>query len=222
MLSMVEWRHTSQHSHADQIHRLLKYNMYTRLRCITWSPIPVIFPSAHTAWSLTLECSEDNRRTNRGTAPASTTVLVCCEVPDAILVNAHVASNCIVTLWVTSNMKTSVTNDFTNFSVAPNNLTSLGTAPLLEGSPINHLWCNTVTLTEWQHQVVGVLLWIIISYKNSTADVSLTYRTHLIACTPINCVAGSSEFIFSSISCTPIGCLLKSNKPCGVQNILQH
>ena len=32
-------------------------------------PLPAMFPRAHTAWSTTFRCSEDNSRTKCGTAP---------------------------------------------------------------------------------------------------------------------------------------------------------
>ena len=32
-------------------------------------PLPAMLPSAHTAWSTTLPCSDDRRRTKCGTAP---------------------------------------------------------------------------------------------------------------------------------------------------------
>ena len=61
-------------------------------------PSPAILPSAQTAWSTTFMCSEESSFTNMGTAPASTTALVWWDVPEAMLVRAHAASNC--SLWL--------------------------------------------------------------------------------------------------------------------------
>ena len=55
---------------------------------------PAIFPSAHTACSLTSRTEEDNNLMNSGTAPALITTCVCSAVPEAILVRAQAASNC--------------------------------------------------------------------------------------------------------------------------------
>lgn len=55
---------------------------------------PAILPRAHAACSLTSSLSEVNNLTKISTAPALITTLVCSEVPDAIFVSAHAASNC--------------------------------------------------------------------------------------------------------------------------------
>jgi len=54
---------------------------------------PAILPRAHTACSATLACSDDRSRMNGAMAPALITALVCCDVPEAMLVRAHAASN---------------------------------------------------------------------------------------------------------------------------------
>jgi hypothetical protein len=43
--------------------------------------------------SCTSSCGDDNNAIKIGTAPASTTFLVCNDVPDAMFVNAQAASN---------------------------------------------------------------------------------------------------------------------------------
>ena len=50
-------------------------------------------PKAHTACSQTFWCGEAKRLRNSGTALASTTACVCCDVPEAMFVRAHAASN---------------------------------------------------------------------------------------------------------------------------------
>ena len=55
---------------------------------------PAIFPNAQAACSLTSSLSEVNNLTNISTAPAFITTLVWSEVPEAIFVSAHAASNC--------------------------------------------------------------------------------------------------------------------------------
>ena len=50
-------------------------------------------PSAQTACSQTFWWGEAKRFRNSGTAFASTTACVCCEVPEAMFVRAHAASN---------------------------------------------------------------------------------------------------------------------------------
>ena len=57
-------------------------------------PSPAMFPRAQTAWSTTLWSVEERSWINIGTAPASTTVLVWWDEPEAMLVRAHAASNC--------------------------------------------------------------------------------------------------------------------------------
>lgn len=54
---------------------------------------PAIFPNAQTACSCTSSCGDSNKYINTGTASASITFLVCSDVPEAIFVNAHAASN---------------------------------------------------------------------------------------------------------------------------------
>ena len=51
-------------------------------------------PRAQTACSQTFCCGDFSKLRNKGTALASTTAWVCCEVPEAILVKAQAASNC--------------------------------------------------------------------------------------------------------------------------------
>lgn len=77
-------------------------------------PSPIIFPNAHTACSHTFWCGECNNFKNSGIAPADTTLFVCSEVPDAILVSAQAASNC---------------ND--GFVSSSKQFTSIGRMPLL-------------------------------------------------------------------------------------------
>ena len=71
---------------------------------IQWSlnngPSPIIFPRAQTACSQTLLCDELSNFKNLGTALAWTTAFVCSDVPDAILVRAHAASN-----WILGNLR---------------------------------------------------------------------------------------------------------------------
>lgn len=52
-----------------------------------------MLPNAHTACSATLEWGEDKRYIKIGMAPASTTLLVCADDPEAILVKAQQDSN---------------------------------------------------------------------------------------------------------------------------------
>ena len=51
-------------------------------------------PKAQTACSQTFCWGDFNKLRNKGTALASTTAWVCCDVPEAILVKAQAASNC--------------------------------------------------------------------------------------------------------------------------------
>lgn len=53
-----------------------------------------MLPNAHTACSCTSSIGLDKSSMKTGTAPVSMTIRVCCDVPDAILVKAHAASNC--------------------------------------------------------------------------------------------------------------------------------
>jgi len=57
-------------------------------------PSPAMLPRAHTACSATCIYDEPRSCTSFGTAPCFTTVFVCSDVPDAMLVSAHEASNC--------------------------------------------------------------------------------------------------------------------------------
>mmetsp|Transcript_18048 Transcript_18048/g.46638 ORF Transcript_18048/g.46638 Transcript_18048/m.46638 type:complete len:268 (-) Transcript_18048:483-1286(-) len=54
---------------------------------------PAMLPSAHTACSRTSSLSESSSCTKMGTAPFEITSRVCSDVPDAMLVSAHAASN---------------------------------------------------------------------------------------------------------------------------------
>lgn len=54
-----------------------------------------MFPRAQTACSLIWACGEEMRLMNAGIAPPWTTALVWSDVPDAMLVRAQAASNCI-------------------------------------------------------------------------------------------------------------------------------
>mmetsp|Transcript_21094 Transcript_21094/g.42842 ORF Transcript_21094/g.42842 Transcript_21094/m.42842 type:complete len:229 (+) Transcript_21094:1541-2227(+) len=63
----------------------------TRSRSLALSP--AMLPSAHTACSRTSSLGELRSCTNIGTAPRSTQTCVCSEVPEAMFVNAHAASN---------------------------------------------------------------------------------------------------------------------------------
>lgn len=73
-------------------------NRGTRIPLVkTWSLqsglSPAMLPSAQTACSWTSMNSELSSLMNMGTAPASMTIRVWCDVPLAIFVNAHAASN---------------------------------------------------------------------------------------------------------------------------------
>lgn len=68
----------------------------------------MMLPSAQTACSQTFWCGEWSSFRNKGMAPACTTLLVCSEVPDAIFVNAHAASNCSDGLLSSSRHDTSM------------------------------------------------------------------------------------------------------------------
>mmetsp|Transcript_11535 Transcript_11535/g.27666 ORF Transcript_11535/g.27666 Transcript_11535/m.27666 type:complete len:254 (-) Transcript_11535:129-890(-) len=65
-------------------------------RSRSFAESPAMLPRAHTACSRTSSLGELRSCTNMGTAPRSTQTCVCSEVPDAMLVNAHAASNCRV------------------------------------------------------------------------------------------------------------------------------
>ncbi|MPC16790.1 hypothetical protein E2C01_009626 [Portunus trituberculatus] len=56
---------------------------------------PAMFPRAHTACSWTSSKSELSSWIKIGTAPASITIRVCVLVPEAMLVRAQAASNCL-------------------------------------------------------------------------------------------------------------------------------
>ena len=62
-------------------------------RSLSSEPSPAIFPSAHTACSHTFELGDESSFTKGPTAPISTTCRVCKDVPEAMLVRAHAASN---------------------------------------------------------------------------------------------------------------------------------
>mmetsp|Transcript_2162 Transcript_2162/g.6387 ORF Transcript_2162/g.6387 Transcript_2162/m.6387 type:complete len:248 (+) Transcript_2162:1009-1752(+) len=55
---------------------------------------PAMLPSAQTACSRTSSLGDSNNRQKMGTAPSSMTTRVCSDVPDAMFVSAHAASNC--------------------------------------------------------------------------------------------------------------------------------
>ena len=55
---------------------------------------PAMLPMAHTACSRTSTSCESSRSTHSGSAPAATTTAVCADVPLAMFVSAHSASNC--------------------------------------------------------------------------------------------------------------------------------
>lgn len=67
-----------------------KFN--TRSRAV--GPSPAMLPRAHTACSATCIYDEPRSCTSFGTAPCLITVFVCSDVPDAMFVSAHDASNC--------------------------------------------------------------------------------------------------------------------------------
>lgn len=56
--------------------------------------LPEMLPSAQTACSATFECMTNSNLMSGPMAPALTTDLVWSEVPEVMLVNAQVASNC--------------------------------------------------------------------------------------------------------------------------------
>lgn len=64
---------------------------------MTWSlhsgESPAMLPSAHTACSCTSSLLELSNSMNMGTAPASITIRVCSDVPEAMFVSAQAASN---------------------------------------------------------------------------------------------------------------------------------
>lgn len=80
-------------------------------------PSPMMFPRAHTACSQTFGCGDDNNLRNNGTAPECTTAIVCADVPEAMFVKAHAASNCKFGLKlkdrITTQQKTKHNTDFT-------------------------------------------------------------------------------------------------------------
>ena len=65
----------------------------TRMRKITpiLLSLPAMFPRAQTACSQTCGSGEERSAMKWGTAPASTTNLVCSEEPEAMFVRAHAA-----------------------------------------------------------------------------------------------------------------------------------
>lgn len=84
-------------------------NSMTRSR--NTGPSPMMFPSAHTACSQTFSCGDMRSCRKTGTAPACTTLLVCADVPDAMLVRAHAVSNCRITinyLWLNNSTSSSL------------------------------------------------------------------------------------------------------------------
>lgn len=72
--------------------------LYLRTSSRVTGPSPAMLPNAQTDCSATLIDSDRNRLTNFGIAPALATVSVWSDVPDAMFVNAHAASNCKLTL----------------------------------------------------------------------------------------------------------------------------
>ena len=87
---------------------------------------PAIFPNAQIACSLTSSYGDSNNRMKMGTAPQSITVLVWWELPDAMFVRAHAASNWRVMLF--SHIKKSF---------------KIGTTPVLITSSIGGLFSET-------------------------------------------------------------------------------
>lgn len=77
-------------NHISKLHHYMSYRSF-------FGPlhIPAIFPRAQTACSLIWACGDEIRLINAGTAPPLTTALVCSDVPDAMLVRAQAASNCM-------------------------------------------------------------------------------------------------------------------------------
>lgn len=83
-------------------------------------PSPAMLPRAHTACSVTCIYDEPRSCTSFGTAPCFTTLLVCSDVPDAMFVSTHEASNCKdglkhtngfpSTIWVQQTQGRRVTN----------------------------------------------------------------------------------------------------------------
>lgn len=73
--------------------------LYFRTSSRVTGPSPAILPSAHTHCSATLIDDDFNSCTNFGIAPAFATVNVWADVPEAMLVKAHAASNCRSGLW---------------------------------------------------------------------------------------------------------------------------
>lgn len=82
-----------------EISGLIKSSRRDRASCLriksrACGPSPAIFPKAHTACSLTKGETDLSSFTNFNTAPCSITFCVCSDVPEAIFVNTHAASNC--------------------------------------------------------------------------------------------------------------------------------
>lgn len=82
-----------------EISGLIKSSRRDRASCLriksrACGPSPAIFPKAHTACSLTKGDTDLSSFTNFSTAPCSITFCVCSDVPEAIFVNTHAASNC--------------------------------------------------------------------------------------------------------------------------------
>lgn len=129
-------------------------------------PSPAMFPRAHTAWSTTLWSVEERSWTNIGTAPASTTVLVWWDEPEAMLVRAHAASNCSFVLRGESGSKmrgcysahSSVSNStFTKTRMLLLSLShiqtlsfcSMNTATYFSDLPSNSANLGTIPLLMW-------------------------------------------------------------------------
>mmetsp|Transcript_52289 Transcript_52289/g.132122 ORF Transcript_52289/g.132122 Transcript_52289/m.132122 type:complete len:262 (-) Transcript_52289:2-787(-) len=63
-------------------------------RSLKFGESPAMLPRAHTACSLTSSFGDASSWTKMGSAPCSTTTLVCSAVPEAMLVKTQAASNC--------------------------------------------------------------------------------------------------------------------------------
>lgn len=87
----------------------------------------MMLPRAQTDCSQTFRFPHDRSCRKRGTAPAFTTACVCSDVPDAMLVRAHAASNCKFGLKIYSNLMRPYEN---SYSVLDKHWTRTGKIPL--------------------------------------------------------------------------------------------
>lgn len=87
----VTYKRHAQIYSSNKVNR----NPYISLKRSANDHPPAMFPRAQTACSLIWACGEEMRPMKAGTAPPWTTALVWSDVPDAMLVRAQAASNCM-------------------------------------------------------------------------------------------------------------------------------